>query len=97
MKRSIYGYQNSERKISVWKEHPVKSFDIRCALKILVEIPEELNPYETEIGTCINYNGGPMSLDEVLFADKSGNPRIHFPDMNGKDKTRALKIISEEG
>ncbi len=98
MKKYIYGYQDSEGKISVWKEHPVKSFDVGCALKILVETPEELNPYETELGTCIDYNGAPVYLDEALFADENGEPWVSFPDIkNRKDKKVKLDIIDEEG
>ncbi len=98
MKKYIYGYQDSEGKISVWKEHPVKSFDVGCALKILVKIPENLNPYETELGTCIDYNGAPVYLDEALFADENGEPLVSFPDIKDrKDRKVKLDIIDEEG
>lgn len=98
MKKSIYGYQNNEGKISVWKENQIKSFDVGCALKILIEIPENLNPYETDLGTCIDYNGAPVYLDEALFADENGEPWVSFPDTkNRKDKKVKLDIIDEEG
>lgn len=98
MKKYIYGYQNKAGETKKWKEHPVKSFDTGCAEKVLIEIPEELNPYETELGICIDYNGGPVFMEEALFADKNGEPWVCFPDIKeGKDKKRKLKIIKEEG
>ncbi len=98
MKKYIYGYQDKTGMIKKWKEHMTKSFDIGCAKKVLVEIPEDLNPYETDLGTCINYNGGIVLLDEALTADENGEPLVYFPDMsNRKDKKRKLEIINEEG
>ena len=98
MKRNIYGYQDKTGMIKKWKEHMTKSFDIGCAKKVLVEIPEELNPYETELGTCIDYNGAPVYLDEALLADENGDPWVSFPDIKDrKDKKVKLDIIDEEG
>lgn len=96
MKRIIYGYQNKDGRVDTYKDKLILDFDGGCALKTEVEIPDFLNPYESPLGTCLDYNGFSYSLEEALFADKNGNPWIGVCDMSGK-KTIKLKVIKEEG
>ena len=97
MKATIYGYQNNEGRISHYNQHLVKDYNGGCALELLVDIPDELNPYASVMGDiCIEVDGTPMELD--LHADKYGNPIIRYADMaSGKDSIRKIKTIEEIG
>ena len=95
----IYGYQNETGKVVNYNENLIKDEGNGCALEVTVEIPEKLHPYESVSGdTCIDVDGMRMSLNEMLFCDKNGNPCIKYPDMvKMKDTTKRLKVISENG
>lgn len=99
MLAKIYGYQNTKGKVAHYNENLIKGEGNGCALEIIVEIPNELNPYESICGdTCIEIEGMRMSLNEALFSDKNGNPWIKYPDVNKmQDATRRLKVVSENG
>lgn len=94
MKVKIYGYQNSEGKIINYKDSLVKS-ECQCALEILADIPDELNPYVTCLDEiCIEPKDDiRYLLNDVLYADKNGNPFVSY-ETNNSRITR--KISSKE-
>lgn len=94
----VYGYQNSDGNITSYSETLIRGYNGGCALELVVEIPDELNPYETAMGnTAIISDSHPMVLNEVLHS-KSGEPAISYPDMcTGKNVFRMLKIVQRNG
>lgn len=96
---NIYGYQNETGKIRTFNENLIRGEGNGCALELTVDVPDELNPYESVLGDiCIEIDGMGIGLNEILFCDKNGHPWIKYPDTDKKqDITRKLKVVSENG
>ena len=97
MKQNIYIYDNDRYGSGVWvSRNLIKSYQGGDCEEVTVEIPDSLEPYETEIGDIMVKRGDYFySLDDCLCIDKDDRPYLKV--MEPGSKARYLKIISRNG
>ena len=97
MKKTIYIYDNDRQTTGVWaSENLVKSYNGGDCEEITVEIPDSLEPYETETGeTMVKMGDYFYSLDECMRIDKKDN--LYLKSMEPGQTARRLKVISRNG
>ncbi len=98
MTTKIYEYTNTtptEAYITTFKPTLIRDHNGRGCWELEVEIPEELNPYETATGEiCIEpEKGWKYSLLETLKTQK-GKPVITWDSKTGEKKIKILKVKS---
>lgn len=97
MKKTIYIYDNDRHITGVWaSENLVKSYNGGDCEEITVEIPDSLEPYETETGkTMVKMGDYFYSLDECMRIDEKDN--LYLKSMEPGQTARRLKVISRNG
>lgn len=97
MKKNIYIYDNDRQSTGIYaSEKLTKSYDGGDCEEVTVEIPDELEPYETEMGeTMVKAGDYFYTLDEVLRVDK--NDHLYLKAMEPGQTARRLKVISRNG
>lgn len=97
MKKTIYIYDNDRQTTGVLaSENLVKSYNGGDCEEITVEIPDSLEPYETETGkTMVKMGDYFYSLDECMRIDKKDN--LYLKSMEPGQTARRLKVISRNG
>ena len=96
MKKNIYIYDNDRQSTGVYaSEKLTKSYEGGDCEEVTVEIPEELKPYESEMGTMIKLGDYFYPLDEALKVDK--NDHLYLKTMEPGQTARRLKVISRNG
>lgn len=97
MKKEVYIYDNDRYGMGVHiSEHLIRSYQGGDCEEITVEIPDVLEPYETELGdTMVKLGDYHYSLDEVLGIDKNDIP--YLKSVGPESTPRRLKIISRNG
>ena len=97
MKKTIYIYDNDRQTKGAWaSENLVKSYNGGDCEEITVEIPDSLDPYETETGeTMIKLGDYFYSLDDCLRIDK--NDRPYLKQMEPGGRAVKLKVVERIG
>lgn len=97
MKRTIYIYDNDRQSTGIWaSEKLIKSYNGGDCEEVTVEIPDRLEPYETETGeTMVKMGDYFYSLDECLRIDK--NDRPYLKQMEPGGRAIRLKIVERKG
>lgn len=97
MKKTIYIYDNDRQTTGVWaSENLVKSYNGGDCEEITVEIPDSLEPYETETGeTMVKMGDYFYALDECLRMDKNDHPYLKQMDPDGR--AVKLKVVERVG
>lgn len=97
MKQNIYIYDNDRYGLGVWvSQNLIKSYQGGDCEEVTVEIPDSLEPYETEFGeTVVTMGGHRYFLNDCLCIDKDDRPYLKV--MEPGSKARYLKIISRNG
>ena len=92
---TIYGYDTIGNGVDRFSTSFVKDYNAGGALRIVAEIPEWLETYESISGEiCCEIGGMTYSLNDMLAANK-GNPVLNIPTP-GDAHPVALKIIGRE-
>ena len=97
MKKTIYIYDNDRQTTGVYvSEKLTKSYQGGDCEEIVIEIPDKLEPYETEAGeTMIKLGDYFYSLDECLRLDRNDFPYLKQMDPAGH--VIKLKVIERIG
>lgn len=97
MLQNLYIYDNDQTRRGVYvSEHLANSYDGGDCEEITIEIPDEMESYQTIMGEtmvrCGNYF---YSLDECVGIDK--NSQVFIKPMEPGQRQQNLKIVSRNG
>lgn len=96
MKKTVYIYDNDRQSTGVCvSEHFVMSYNGGDCEEVVVEIPDELEPYETETGTAVRLGEYRYTLDECMRISRNG--AVYLKQMEPSGRAIQLKIISRNG
>lgn len=97
MKKTIYIYDNDRQSTGVSaSENLVKSYNGGDCEEITVEIPDSMEPYETETGeTMVKRGEFYYSLNQILKVDKNDYP--YLVAVEPGQTARRLKVVSRNG
>lgn len=97
MQKTVYIYDNNRARnglrVSKFLKKSTEGGDCE---EVTVEIPDDLEPYETELGeTMVKLGAYHYSLDECLRIDK--NDILYLKSMEPGQAARRLKIVIRNG
>lgn len=97
MEKTIYIYDNDRQSTGVWaSEKLIKSYQGGDCEEVVVEIPDSLEPYETETGdTMVKLGDYFYPLDECLRIDKNDHP--YLKQMEPTGRAVKLKVVERIG
>lgn len=97
MKKTIYIYDNDRQATGVYaSENLTRSYQGGDCEGVVVEIPDKLEPYQTETGeTMVKLGDYFYSLDECLRIDK--NDRPYLKQMEPGGRAVKLKVVERIG
>ena len=97
MKKTIYIYDNDRQTTGAYaSEHFTKSYSGGDCEEVIIEIPDRLEPYQTETGeTMIKLGDYFYSLDECLRLDRNDAPYLKQMEPGGR--AIKLKVVERIG
>lgn len=97
MKKTIYIYDNDRQATGVYvSEKLTRSYQGGDCEEIVIEIPDKLEPYQTETGeTMVKLGDYFYSLDECLRIDKNDCP--YLKQMEPGVRSVKLKVVERIG
>lgn len=96
MQKTVYIYDNDRQRDGVYvSEHFVKSYDGGDCEEIVVEIPDELEPYEMETGTAVRLGEYRYTLDECMRIGRDDT--VYLKQMEPAGRAIPLEIVSRNG
>lgn len=97
MKKTIYIYDNDRQTTGDYaSEHFTKSYSGGDCEEVIIEIPDRLEPYQTETGeTMIKLGDYFYSLDECLRLDRNDAPYLKQMEPGGR--AIKLKVVKRIG
>ena len=97
MKKTIYIYDNDRKTTGVYaSEKLTRSYQGGDCDEIIIEIPDKLEPYQTETGdTMVKMGSYFYTLDECLRIDKNDHPYLKQMEPGGN--AVRLKTVERVG